>query len=263
MTLDQFYTCPNLAKGYAAQVMARWADPDVLFVEPSAGTGAFLHPLRDAGRKVRAVDIDPACQGVDRTDFLQTRRIFAGDHPAVVTIGNPPFGKNASLAVRFFNHAAAHSDEIAFVVPRTFRKISLQARLHRKFHLTHDKDVGQHAFLRGGVPYDVPCAWQIWTRHKADRPAWEPPCIDHLVRFTPPDQASFAMRRVGYYAGRILTEHLRNLSVTTHYFMREEVAGVIDTLRKVDWSEVASRTVGTRSLSKSEIAFKLSEMYNA
>ena len=262
-TLDQFYTRPELAEAYVAQVLDRWHDPDVLFVEPSAGTGSFVRPLLDAGRKVRAVDIDPKFPNVRRMDFLNGDGVFDGDHSAIITIGNPPFGKNACLAVQFFNRAARHSDEIAFIVPRTFRKMSLHKRLHGMFHLSEDEDVESQAFIRFGNPHDVPCAWQVWTGHDVERPRPVPPCVNHLIGYTTPSRASFAMRRVGFYAGRVITTNIRSLSETTHYFMREMAHGVVDVLRNVNWTEIAGQTAGVKSLSKAEVAFKLDEIYNA
>ena len=260
---DQFYTRPELAAAYIAEVLDRWRDPEVLFIEPSAGAGAFLQPLLDAGRKVRAVDIDPQAPDIQRMDFLRAEDVFDGEHPAIVVVGNPPFGKNACSAVRFFNRAAGHADEIAFIVPRTFRKISVQRRLHSSFHLSGDGDVERYAFLRSGNPHDVPCAWQIWTRQPVKRPVPRPPAVNHLIDYTTPRLANFAMRRVGFYAGRVVTGNLMSLSQTTHYFMREMADGVIDTLRRIDWTELAAQTVGVRSLSKMEIAFKLCEAYRA
>ena len=37
----------------------------------------------------------------------------------------PPFGKVSSLAIRFFNKCAQFSDVIAFIIPRTFNKVSV------------------------------------------------------------------------------------------------------------------------------------------
>lgn len=261
MALDQFYTRGEVAAACVADVINRWPDPDVLFIEPSAGSGAFVQPLLDAGRKVRAVDVEPQASVIRRMDFLQSETIFDGKHPAIVVIGNPPFGRNASTAVRFFNHAASHADEISLIVPRTFRKMSLQKRLHANFHLLADHDVERYAFVREGRRHDVPCAWQVWQRCSESRPVPVPPAVDHLIDYTNPDDAGFAMRRVGFYAGRIITENITSLSQTTHYFMREMAVGVIDALRRVNWSELAGQTVGVRSLSKTEIAFRLKDVY--
>lgn len=269
MSLGQFYTRPDLAGVYVAEVLDRWRDPGVVFVEPSAGTGAFLHPIMDAGRPVCAFDIDPKAPGIRKADFLTAQDVdwnltcLADDHSAVVVVGNPPFGKNACMAVRFFNKAAFHADEIAFIVPRTFRKRSVQKRLHAKFHLSFDSDVEPDAFVRFGQPHDVPCAWQVWTRRDADRIIPQPPSVDHLIDYTTPRAADFAMRRVGFYAGRVVTENIMSLSETTHYFMRELTHGAIDTLRRVNWTDLAAQTAGVRSLSKTEIAFKLGEVHRA
>ncbi|MGI9252040.1 MAG: hypothetical protein ACR2PR_12775 [Pseudohongiellaceae bacterium] len=263
VALDQFYTRPELADAYVAQVLERWSDPDVLFVEPSAGTGAFVRPLLNAGKTVCALDIDPQDPRIIKSDFLQfDLGAYKHVHSAIVVVGNPPFGKNACTAVRFFNRAARHADEIAFIVPRTFRKMSLQKRLHGMFHLSEDGDVADRAFIRFGNPHDVPCAWQVWTKRDVERPMPVPPPVDHLIGYTTPRKADFAMRRVGFYAGRIVTANIRSLSQTTHYFIQEMADGVIDSLRKVNWSELASQTAGVRSISKTEIAFKLNEVYH-
>ncbi|MCY4206488.1 MAG: hypothetical protein OXD29_00855 [Roseovarius sp.] len=262
MSLDQFYTRPEFSEEYVGQVLERWRDPDVLFVEPSAGTGAFAHPLLGAGRKVFAIDMDPRTSDIVRSDFLLfDLSPYKDNHSAIVVVGNPPFGKNACTAVRFFNHAARHADEIAFIVPRTFRKLSLQKRLDKMFHLSHDEDVGNQAFIRFGNSHDVPCAWQIWTKRKISRPVPIPPSVDHLIIYTTPANACFAMRRVGFYTGRIITENFTSLSKSTHYFIRELADGVVDALRTVDWTAIAAQTAGSRSLSKAEIAFKLNEAY--
>ena len=40
----------------------------------------------------------------------------------ILIVGNPPYGKNCSTAINFFNHAVTISDFIAFIIPKTFRK---------------------------------------------------------------------------------------------------------------------------------------------
>lgn len=263
--LDQFYTNPLVAGRYVRSLIKSYPDPQAFFVEPAAGDGAFVKPLRRAGRKVRAIDIEPAAAGIRCGDFLNERPLFEErpKNSKVIVLGNPPFGKNASVAVRFFNTAAGHSDVIAFIVPRTFRKISLQSRLDRRFHLVHDSNVERDAFLLNGRKHDVPCAWQIWERSSEIRTPPEPPSVSHLIDYTGRSSADFAVRRVGFYAGRVVTGRIDECSLTTHYFMRELRKGVIEALRSVDWSDIVGQTAGVRSLSKKEIAFKLNELCGA
>ena len=261
-SLDPFYTNSEIAAKYAAHMMRRWNETDVLFIEPSAGNGAFVEPLVQAEKKVFAIDIKPMNRLIIKGDYLKTSSI-GNDDKVKVVIGNPPFGKNASLAVQFFNHAAIDASEIGFIVPRTFRKISVQNRLNPYFHLTYDKSVPDNSFVLDDEPYDVPCAWQIWTRRKTKRRRPTPPAVDHLIGYTTPFDADFAMRRVGFYAGRVILKNLNSLSQTTHYFMREMADGVIDTLSCIDWTDLTAQTAGPRSLSKTEIAIKLGEAYHA
>lgn len=261
-SLDQFYTRPELAQDLVSEVARRWHDPDVLFVEPSAGTGAFVKPLVSQGRQVYAMDLAPKAKGIIRGDFLQKDIPGLDDYARVVVIGNPPFGRNALLAVRFFNRAAGFADEISFIVPRTFRKLSIHRRLHKSFHLCKDTDIERLAFIFEGRPHDVPCAWQTWKRRKKERVDPEPPSIAHLLEFTNPRRADFAMRRVGFYAGTIITSNITSLSENSHYFIKEVKRGVMRALNQVDWLPLVCQTAGARSLSKAEIAFQLREAYH-
>ena len=49
------------------------------------------------------IDLAPAHPDVIEQNFFDYKPDSVGN---ILTIGNPPFGKNSSLAVKFFNHAA-------------------------------------------------------------------------------------------------------------------------------------------------------------
>ncbi|WP_369177913.1 SAM-dependent methyltransferase [Candidatus Thiodubiliella endoseptemdiera] len=260
--LGQYYTSDKIAKELAFKMSNRYNDKDVLFIEPSAGTGSFVTPLLQLNKEVRAIDVEPKHDKVIRGDFLKdSHRIFDGNYSKKIVIGNPPFGKNSSLAVKFFNVSAEYADEIAFIVPRTFRKISVQNRLNRNFHITEDVTLPDNAFIFDGKSYDVPCAWQIWTRDNKIRPLIKAPKIEHIMDFLPSaENADFAIRRVGYYAGRVIFKDIQKLSKTTHYFIKEKTKGIRKILAEIDWVDITSQTAGVRSLSKTELAFKIVRM---
>ena len=67
------------------------------------------------------------------SDQLQHK--YTPRYKSCLTIGNPPFGKNSSLAISFFNKAAEFSDIIAFILPQTFSKDSVKNRLNLSFFL--------------------------------------------------------------------------------------------------------------------------------
>ena len=58
----------------------------------------------------------------------------------IMVVGNPPSDKVSSVAMKFFNHSAEWSDVIAYIIPRTFRRPSVQNKLDTRFHLVYDDD---------------------------------------------------------------------------------------------------------------------------
>ena len=84
-------------------------------------------------------------------------------------IGNPPFGKISSIAIRFFNHSAKWANVIAFIIPRTFRKPSVQNKLNSMYHLIYDEDVTTKPCCFTPQMM-VKCCFQIWEKKDIERP---------------------------------------------------------------------------------------------
>jgi predicted RNA methylase len=240
--LDQYYTQASVA-AYFYGIFLEHFDPDKFhLVEPSAGTGSFFR-LMPAGSV--AFDVEPKGLGIEMADFLE---IHIESNRPLACVGNPPFGRNSSMAVRFFNHAALQANVIALILPRTFRKASVENRLARDFHLLHEEAVPDRAFLFRGRPYNVPAIFQIWCRSDQPR-ALRSVATEHPdFEFTTPNRARFAIQRVGARAGRI--HHNFNLSPAAHYFIRGDVEA---TMRHLDFASVVGNVAGNPSLSKSEI----------
>ncbi len=138
--LDQIFTTDEVARDLLDFVIRRYGSHQHLFIEPSAGLGAFLKHM--PASKI-GIELDCKIPGLLAADFLT---VSVHCTPPIIVVGNPPFGKNSSMAVDFFNHAARMADVIAFVLPLTFRKASIQNRLHEKFHLVDEVDVPALAF---------------------------------------------------------------------------------------------------------------------
>ena len=245
--LSKFFTRPDLAARYY-RVFCRFFDPKCFqFIEPGAGSGAFLHvlPVSTFG-----FDIAPTGPGIFRADFLKL-----GIYCSVPTacIGNPPFGKNANLAVAFFNHAATFSDVIAFILPRTFRKTMVINKLHSKFHLLHEELVPDNAFVFEGEVRSVPTVFQIWERRESDR-AKLPVIRSHPdFKILPAEEAKkadFALQRVGKNAG--LVHHDLDRSHKAHYFIKGNVEHVMKELR-AEFAKAAANTAGKPSLALTEL----------
>ena len=80
-------------------------------------------------------------------------------------IGNPPFGRQASLARKFIKKCSLFCNTIAFILPRSFKKESYQKAFPLDFHLIKQYDLDQDSFviLEKGIEkiHRVPCIFQI------------------------------------------------------------------------------------------------------
>lgn len=245
--LDQHYTNKGVARDCVEFVRMHCGIAAYQFVEPSAGDGSFFVVLPKGSI---GIDVDPKYPGIITADFLSLE--IESARP-VFTIGNPPFGRNSELAIRFFNHAASFSEGIGLVVPRTFRKAWVLRRLDRHFHLICEVALPRDAFLFRGKPFDVPAVFQIWMRSAIlrDLPHTESSHPD--FDFTGREDADFALQRVGANAGQV--HHNLKLKDSSHYFVRANATGVEATMLALqpEFAEIASNTAGNPSLAKTEI----------
>ncbi|UZK67705.1 SAM-dependent methyltransferase [Sphingomonas sp. M1-B02] len=240
--LDQYYTRQDVAADCYG-IFGQHFDPALyLMVEPTAGTGSFYQLLPDGSL---GFDVEPKYPGIKTADFLTVE--IESDREIAV-IGNPPFGKNASMAVRVFNRAARQASVIALILPRTFRKASIENRIDPAFHLLREETVPRDAFLFRSKPYDVPAVFQIWERRREPRALRLVETQHPDFEFTTSNHADFAIQRVGARAGRVHCDF--TASPSSHYFIRGNVEAIMAML---DFASVVGNVAGNPSLSKSEI----------
>ena len=243
--LDQFYTRPEIALACYDQLRKYLEPIDDRFIEPGAGTGSFLHILPPGSI---GYDIDPKHPHIVLHDLLKINMPYDDN---IIVIGNPPFGKNASKAVRFFNHAALGAFIIAFILPRTFGKDSILRRLHCHYHLRREWPVPDNSFLLDGKQMSIPTVFQIWE--------WAPEVcpLPHVstehpnFEFTAPDRAQFAIQRIGANAGKIPDKTTK--SASSHYFIRPLKPHVEAMMKMIDFSPTAKMTAGKPSIATTEL----------
>lgn len=252
--LDKFYTKPHIAQNCIKHVQ-KLIQVDIInvpkiWIEPSAGAGAFLQCLPNP--KI-GIDIEPEQEDIIQHDFLKWQPELGQKN--ITVIGNPPFGKRAKLAVDFFNHAASFANQIAFIVPRTFEKESIHRRLNLHFHQVSTLALGKTPFTLDGKDYPVPTVFQVWKKETCKR---VPPSIlrHHPdMEFVSRDNADFAFQRVGVRAGTIKKEFSQSANAS-HFFIRADridAKSLRDRLNALDFSEIKYKTAGNPSISKSEL----------
>ena len=157
MGLDKFYTQSHVAKHCFDFLHEKLnISEQAIYLEPSAGGGSFLNLLPS----YIALDFAPEDDRITEQDYLT----YQTDRTNFITIGNPPFGSRSKLAINFFNKASTMSDVIAFIVPVSFMKWSVQKNLNSNFALHSYTYLEPESFSSNGEPYSVRTVFQIWVK---------------------------------------------------------------------------------------------------
>lgn len=271
---DQFYTSPEVAKKCIQILISKLHDASLhspspvlplssyLWVEPSAGNGAFLNNIPNTYDKI-GIDIEPQCANIIKHDFLTWMPPETNQKPVII-FGNPPFGRQSSLAKSFIAHSCSFASTfmIAFILPRSFVKPSMYCAFESHFHCIHTNDVETDAFVLGGdgTPYDVPCVFQIWQKKSTPRIVAEKITEKgfQYVKFNAGDAWDIVIRRVGVYAGRCFINNgdETEYSIQSHHFIKFDKKyekNIVDIAKKINAHTFPTNTTGPRSLSKQEI----------
>lgn len=243
-SLDKFYTSASVADDFISFIssIVSLNCKDVL--EPSAGSGILAERLKRIGSRVLAIDIEPDRENIIKQDFLTLT-----PEEIDIVVGNPPFGKNSSLAVKFFNVCADWSPEhICFILPNTFNKPRFWGRLDKRYSLIAKKQCPKNAFTFNGKSYDVPCVMQIWK--KAARDLSLPNKLEVFEEACPYADNIVFVRRVGGKAGCIVPTYTRS---STYCLSGNDRA--VSLLKKYEqqFNKFSNNTAGVRSITLLEM----------
>jgi len=256
---EQYYTPRELARNLMLDVAQHVPNlPAMTMLEPAGGTGTFIEAARELGiTNFISFDIEPHHPEVQKADFLLQQLSKRG----LLTVTNPPFGRNNSLSVPFFNKAAEYSDFIGFLVPRSWRKWSVLNRLDLNFHLVFDRDVNvdyvdlNHELISERSMLNT--CFQVWERRSYKRDLVKVPDYG-VVKKTSFEDADVSLTVFGYGCGNVKTEFLRKPN-TTQMFLKLCHPLALDALQNVEFSKFFLRTAYTPALSLQEINFLINE----
>ena len=254
---DKFYTKSDISK--LCIDMLNLSDFD-LIIEPSAGNGSFSKQIK----KCIAYDLVPEDESIIQQDFFELD-ITQFKDKKTLTIGNPPFGVQNNLAIAFFNKAAQYSDTIAFILPKSFMKESIQRKLDLSFHLEKIIELPYNSFLLNGEEYGVNCVFQIWKKKNIKRIVKKKNVCYSYIEFGNINDFDFIVRRVGGNAGKayILKEG-ETVSTQSNYFIKNKTSlsneALVDIINGIKMDAV-NYSVGPKSLSKIELIEYLEEEF--
>ena len=255
-TIDKYYTkdttvnlCIELIKQHII------INDNDLIIEPSAGNGSFIEGIKTITSNYLFYDLEPENEEIEKQDYLDyDESNIQSNYNKIHIIGNPPFGRQSSLAIKFIKKSCKFCDSISFILPKSFKKESLKKTFPLNFHLIVETDLPDRSFLVDGKEHDVPCVFQIWKKMEDNRiisQKLEPSGFKFVEKIDDPD---ISFRRVGVNAGKIDTD-ITYKSIQSHYFIKftnnKPLSHNIKKLSNIIYN--FNNTVGPKSISKQEL----------
>jgi hypothetical protein len=257
---DQFYTNIRVAKSCITTIinMLPYTE-NYIWVEPSAGNGAFLHNVPPSYEKI-GLDVEPKASDILEQDYLLWMPPTEKD---IIIFGNPPFGRQSSFAKSFISKSCKLAKVIAFILPKSFTKPSMFNAFDLKFHLVYSNEIQRDSFILNGSKYDVPCVFQIWEKRNTNRVVEEKIKPQGFTYVKSTEEYDIAFRRVGGLAGKCYKNDGKTYSIQSHYFIKFDTLATNQVNRiitKINSHIFPSNTVGPRSLSKQEASIVINDI---
>jgi len=183
--------------------------------------------------------------------------------------------------VKFFNICAKFCETIAFIIPRTFKRISVQNQLNLNFHLIYSEDLpysNKDCIFEPAM--SAKCCFQIWQKQSTKRKKVELPKSHkdwEFLAFGPnitdtnhprqgqpsaPSGASFALKAYGANCGEVVTKNLKDLSPKSwHWIKCDDPKKLISRFGQLDYS-ISKDTVRQDSIGRAELVKLYSDMFD-
>jgi len=262
-TIDKYYTkdtivdvCINFIKEYME------LDINDLIIEPSAGNGSFIKGIKSLTNNFIFFDIEPDNEEIIKQDYLLfDYDSIKNDFNKIHIIGNPPFGRQSSLANKFIKKSCEFCDSISFILPKSYKKDSLKKIFPLNFHLIFEIDLPEKSFLVDGLEYNVPCIFQIWEKNINNRIVNEKLEPLNFIFVKKTENPDISFRRVGVNAG-LIDIKIDEKNIQSHYFIKftngKSINDNIMRLNSINYE--FNNTVGPRSISKQELIVKFNPL---
>ena len=258
-TIDKFYTKKDVTIFCYNHIMEnlKISFEKDLIIEPSAGNGSFIEIIEKLSKNNLFIDIAPENKKIIKGDYMNLK--IKEQYPKIHIIGNPPFGRQSSLAIKFIKYSCTFCDSISFILPKSFKKDSMRSKFDINFHLISEVDLPEKSFELNNIEYNVPCIFQIWVKKDYPRiiPKKLKPLNFSFVKKNENPDISF--RRVGVNAG-IIDKNIDNKSEQSHYFIKFGEKFQIDKIKNLKFE--IDNTVGPRSISKQELIKEFNRKIN-
>jgi len=259
--MDKYFTNEKIANICCSIVSEKIKinyEKDII-IEPSAGNGAFMKPIKRLCKNSIFFDIQPENSAIKQVDFLTISRSDIEGGQKIHVIGNPPFGFKGSMAIKFIKNASTFCDTMSFILPRSFGKDSMKRSVPCNFHLLYSCNLPENSFNYNENVYNIPCIFQIWEKRTYMRKIKKNNLPSGYVFLKDFIGADFAIRRVGSLAGHIYFDDIESRNLNSHYFIKLDKNKDKKKIKNISLKS-NDYVVGPRSISKKDIISQLNKI---
>ncbi len=263
-TIDKYYTSPRIVNECIKLIKENInIQENDLCIEPSAGNGAFINGIKSLFKNYKFYDLEPENSEIIKQDYLEYdyNTINVQNFNKIHIVGNPPFGRQSSLAIKFIKKSVEYCDSISFILPKSFKKESLKKHFHLNFHLVYEYILPENSFVVDEKTYNVPCIFQIWIKKDIHRKVTEKFFPNKYKFVKKEEEHDISVRRVGINAGNVDT-NTNSKSIQSHYFIKFEntlTDEIFNKLTKINY-DCKHFTCGPKSISKQELIKEFNPM---
>lgn len=168
---DQFFTSRTTSQlcfdTFKNKLIELGDNNEYIYIEPSAGNGAFLNILPDNSI---GLDIEPQHERIIKKDYFDWQPV--DNQKKYIVFGNPPFGLRGHLALKFINHSSKFADYVCFILPQLFEsdgKGNPKKRV-KEYNLIHSQKISNEFYSPSNEYIKVNCIFQIWSKKYNTQP---------------------------------------------------------------------------------------------
>jgi hypothetical protein len=254
---DKYYTKPFVVD-FCFKIIKKYLKikSDDLVIEPSAGAGAWIEYIKRLTSNYELLDIKPDHPEVKKQNFLTYQGELKNIQPYI--IGNPPFGRKSSTAIKFIKHSAfLNAKAIAFILPNSFKKPSFRKSFPLQYHLLVEKNIPENGYIYKGKTYNVKSIFQIWVHKPYHRVKPKRYYTNDSYKFVKKAESDIAIRRAGFGVGSVKQTSVED-NTNTNWFIKinqkTDLDNLIIKLNKIKFNK--KQNTGALSISKQEIIKK-------
>ena len=256
LPIDKYYTNNNVALDCISKLDIKSYD---FIVEPSAGNGSFYNQINHPNKI--GMDIMPEHGDILEADWFDYN--IDNNYKKVLIIGNPPFGVNNYLSVKFLKHAFSFNnvETVAFILPNVYNKHTKQKMIPLEYRIKDIYRLPSNSFTLGGNIKNIPCSFYIFDKSDGEDLRFIPEKYNDTKDFAFGNDKDFDIFVFGESPNKITFTPSKN---NRGYYLKSKIPVklLIKRIRSVKWVGNSSASGGVFCFTKAEFCYEYTNFFD-